>query len=136
MSRDTVRWFKHRVAMERWKANNYQYYLEQKRRLAARPEYLARRRVMYALRKAARPNTQPENLSTTQSYLHELEETDEESDPRFHRRRSPTTRAQVGHRPDPAEWAVAEGAREPSRAAHPGGRPLLRTDGAGPTAPL
>ena len=38
---------KRRQAVERWKANNYSYYLEQKRTLAARPEYKAHRREMY-----------------------------------------------------------------------------------------
>ena len=36
-----------RNAGERWKQRNRQYYLEQKRRLAARPEYKAQRREMY-----------------------------------------------------------------------------------------
>ena len=36
-----------RTACERWKQQNREYYLEQKRRLAARPEYKARRREMY-----------------------------------------------------------------------------------------
>ena len=38
---------KRRQAVERWKANNYSYYLEQKRTLAARPGYKAHRREMY-----------------------------------------------------------------------------------------
>ena len=38
---------KRRQAVERWKANNYNYYLAQTRSLAARPEYRARRREMY-----------------------------------------------------------------------------------------
>ena len=36
-----------RAACERWKINHRDYYLEQKRRLAARPEYKAHRREMY-----------------------------------------------------------------------------------------
>ena len=36
-----------RTACERWKQQNREYYLEQKRRLAARPEYKAHRRDMY-----------------------------------------------------------------------------------------
>ena len=35
-----------RNAGERWKQRNREYYLEQKRRLAARPEYKAHRRDM------------------------------------------------------------------------------------------
>ena len=38
---------KQRQAVERWKANNRERYLEQKRTLAARPEYKAHRREMY-----------------------------------------------------------------------------------------
>ncbi len=38
---------KRRQAVHRWKENNREYYLEQKRRLAHRPEYLKRRREMY-----------------------------------------------------------------------------------------
>ena len=36
-----------RVAFERWKQQNREYYLEQKRSLAARPAYKAHRRAMY-----------------------------------------------------------------------------------------
>ncbi len=36
-----------RAACERWKTRNRDYYLEQKRRLASRPEYLQHRREMY-----------------------------------------------------------------------------------------
>ena len=50
MLRD-VKWQKHRDAVERWKQNNREYYLAQKRRLASRPEYLAIRRQMYRARK-------------------------------------------------------------------------------------
>ena len=39
-----------RSACERWKQRNREYYLEQKRRLAARPEYKAHRREMYKQR--------------------------------------------------------------------------------------
>ena len=38
---------KRRIACERWKQQNREYYLEQKRRLASRPEYKAHRRQMY-----------------------------------------------------------------------------------------
>ena len=46
-----MKWQKHRESVERWKENNREYYLMQKRRLAARPEYLAKRREMYRMRK-------------------------------------------------------------------------------------
>ncbi len=38
---------KRRLAVERWKQNHREYYLEQRRILAHRPEYLAHRREMY-----------------------------------------------------------------------------------------
>ena len=47
-----TRWARHRFAVERWKDRNRAYYLEQKRRLAQRPEYLKRRRELYGLRRA------------------------------------------------------------------------------------
>ena len=39
---------KRRAAVERWKANNRDYYLQQKRELSARPAYRARMRAKYA----------------------------------------------------------------------------------------
>ena len=44
---------KRRRAVEDWKVRNRDYYLEQKRALAARPEYLAKRRYMYRLKRIA-----------------------------------------------------------------------------------
>ena len=38
---------KRRAAVERWKTENRDRYLEQKRQLSARPEYKARRRELY-----------------------------------------------------------------------------------------
>ena len=46
---------KRRHAVERWKLNNREYYLEQKRRLAHRPEYLQHRREMYKAKRIAGP---------------------------------------------------------------------------------
>ena len=43
---------KRRLAVEKWKERNREYYLDQKRRLAHRPEYLARRRQMYKIKRA------------------------------------------------------------------------------------
>ncbi len=43
---------KRRAAVERWKANNRDYYLQQKRDLAARPEYRAHMRARYASQQA------------------------------------------------------------------------------------
>ena len=39
---------KKRAAVERWKANNREYYLQQKRDLGSRPEYRLRMREKYA----------------------------------------------------------------------------------------
>ena len=44
---NTERILKRRAAVDRWKAANYDRYLQQKRTLAARPEYKAHRREMY-----------------------------------------------------------------------------------------
>ncbi len=38
---------KRRAAVERWKANNREYYINQKRALSARPEYKAHRRELH-----------------------------------------------------------------------------------------
>ena len=38
---------KQQTALQRWKETNREYYLQQKRNLAARPEYKAHRREMY-----------------------------------------------------------------------------------------
>ncbi len=59
-----ARRIKHRAAVEKWKRANYAYYLAQKRALACRPEYLAKRREMY---KAKRSDRQLLNLSTSKS---------------------------------------------------------------------
>ena len=72
-----ARWVKHRISVERWKLAHYQFYLEQKRRLAHRPEYLAHRRAMYAQKKAARSNLHFESLSTL---INDIEKTDEITD--------------------------------------------------------
>ena len=55
MMRD-IKWEKHRAAVERWKSNNREYYLKQKRELAGRPEYLAIRREIYRARKNGENN--------------------------------------------------------------------------------
>ena len=49
--KELTRWQKARAAVERWKANNREYYLTQKRSLASRPEYLAHRRAVYQKRR-------------------------------------------------------------------------------------
>ena len=63
---------KHRASHEAWKRRNYQYYLEQKRRLAARPEYLAHRRMLYRAKlDAARSNAELENRCGEKTTYHE-----------------------------------------------------------------
>ena len=47
ISTPIVSWSKRRLACERWKAQNREYYLQQKRNLAARPDYKAHRREVY-----------------------------------------------------------------------------------------
>ena len=42
---------KKRACVERWKLRNMEYYLAQKRLLSGRPEYLARRRELYRIRR-------------------------------------------------------------------------------------
>ena len=56
----TEKWISHRNAVEKWKSNNREYDLQQKRRLAGRPEYLLKRREQYQVRKNAAKN----NIST------------------------------------------------------------------------
>ena len=70
------RWLRRRESVERWKMEHYEYYLEQKRRLAHRPEYLAHRRAMY---RVARSKSQSVRLSTSKT-LNELEEAETRSD--------------------------------------------------------
>ena len=74
------KWRKHRLAVELWKVRNRQYYLAQKRALAARPEYLASRRARYRLqRERLRSQAELLNLSTMEILpFHEFETRDEE----------------------------------------------------------
>ena len=46
------RWRKKRLCQEAWKQRHRGAYLEQKRELAHRPEYLAKRRALYAQKQA------------------------------------------------------------------------------------
>ena len=46
------RWRKKRLCQEAWKQRHRGAYLEQKRELAHRPEYLAKRRALYAQQQA------------------------------------------------------------------------------------
>ena len=83
------RWIKRRESAEKWKVANYEYYLEQKRRCAHRPEYLAHRRVMY---KAKRSNAGSASLSTRE-ILNESEETYQRPDNRLDHEPEPATRS-------------------------------------------
>ena len=58
------RWRRKRLAQERWKCGHREAYLAQKRELAARPEYLAKRRARYAQNKAASSNGDAEQPAT------------------------------------------------------------------------
>ena len=52
-ARDPIeRWRKKRLCQEAWKQRHRGAYLEQKRELAHRPEYLAKRRALYAQKQA------------------------------------------------------------------------------------
>ena len=70
------RWVKHRAAVEIWKLRHYEYYFAQKRRLAARPEYLAHRRDLYRAKRSMREQS---DLSTIQT-LNDIETTNEGAD--------------------------------------------------------
>jgi hypothetical protein len=81
MQRDE-RWARHRASVERWKAAHREYYLEQKRRLATRPEYLARRRMLYAACRGARSVDERSGLSTKQNSHENTDSTgDRRTDP-------------------------------------------------------
>ena len=69
------KWVKRRTAVERWKENNRGYYLEQKRQLAGRPEYLAWRREKYARSKAERLNLGGDKNTLLQNELTTSNET-------------------------------------------------------------
>ena len=71
-----TRWARHRFAVERWKDRNRAYYLEQKRRLAQRPEYLQRRRELYKLRRA-RQRVESDALSPREIIRNVSSETNE-----------------------------------------------------------
>ena len=72
-----ARWMKHRASVEKWKLAHYEYYIFQKRRLAARPEYLAHRRDLYRAKRSKRDRC---DLSTIQNSLNDIETTDEGAD--------------------------------------------------------
>ena len=75
-SLSNTKWAQHRKSVELWKVRNRSYYLAQKRRLAARPAYLAHRRVQYRLRQLARSDSQEVSLSAIQ-IDNDIETTDE-----------------------------------------------------------
>ena len=77
-----IRKSKRRDSIERWKLQNYSYYLEQKRVLSHRPEYLAHRRLEYKLKQLERSNNLEQILSTKKdTSKNEFEKANEGSDP-------------------------------------------------------
>ena len=78
--------------MERWKQRNMEYYLAQKKFLSSRPEYLARRRELYRIKriefilehglpKRGRPRSSPEaNYPLLRKYIDGYEEGSEIGD--------------------------------------------------------
>jgi len=60
---------KRRQAVHRWKENNREYYLEQKRRLAHRPEYLKHRREMYKAKRASNEKSEDCAFNTLKDFL-------------------------------------------------------------------
>ena len=72
-----ARWMKHRASVEKWKLAHYEYYLAQKRRLAARPEYLSHRRDLYRAKRSTREQM---DLSTIQNSLNDSETIQQKSD--------------------------------------------------------
>ena len=72
------KWEKRRAAVERWKIKNRGYYLEQKRRLAGRPEYLAWRREKYARSKVEQPDLGGDKEITLEEFRDGFTKSDEE----------------------------------------------------------
>ena len=81
---------KQRAASEHWKANNYQYYILQKRALSSRPSYKAHRRKMY--------REKMNSIRATEDYV-----APQRGRPRTY---SPTTAARR-RRETAREWAAA-----------------------------
>ena len=79
MAIEQARWQKHRAACERWKKANYEYYLAQKRECAHRPEYLAHRREMYALRQLRLRSDAQDFSGEINKSLNDIETCDEGS---------------------------------------------------------
>ena len=77
-----IRKERRRDSTERWKLQNYAYYLEQKRVLSHRPEYLAHRRSLYKIKQLERSKDLEQILSTKKDTLkNELEKATEGPDP-------------------------------------------------------
>ena len=95
-----ARWTKRRAAVEKWKRANYEYNIAQKRALASRPEYLAKRRLKYKAKRSIRLD---ENLSTLQS-IDEYSKSCEEPDRRVHREPEPASSAEERNRACATRW--------------------------------
>ena len=80
-----IRKNKRRDSTEKWKLQNYAYYLEQKRVLSHRPEYLAHRRRLYKMKQLERSKNLEQILSTKRDTLkNEFEKANEGPDPGEH----------------------------------------------------
>ena len=78
---EEIRKDKRRDSIERWKLQNYAYYLEQKRVVPHRPEYLAHRRSLYKIKQLERSKNLEQILSAKKDTLkNEFEKTNEGSD--------------------------------------------------------
>ena len=119
------KWTKHRLSVEAWKLRNRPYYLAQKRRLAARPEYLAHRRVKYRLRQIARSLAEEISLSTIQTFDYDFETRNEAAAGRSHRGGGDPEGTQVRSGLDPAARQAAEGIGESSGGADASGEAFL-----------
>ena len=91
-----------RLAVERWKMKNREYYPAQKRYLAHRPEYLALRRQRYRVRQ--------EKMKEYHSAKEKEHGDFTTNDPRTHRRGDrwqcgPTGAPSQRHGADPTTWA-------------------------------
>ena len=85
-----IRKSKRRNSSERWKLQNREYYLEQKRVLSHRPEYLAHRRSLYKMKQLERSKNLEQILSTKKDTLkNEFEKTNRGSDLGAHCGQSP-----------------------------------------------
>ena len=104
-------WARHRRAVELWKVRNRPYYLAQKKKLAARPAYLAHRREKYRRAKLVRSFDQAADLSTIKIY-NDFKTADEGGAGRSHFGGGHSEGASFRPRLDPAPRQTEEGPGE------------------------